>query len=98
LVKDPPKFPEIRQGWYHQNGEWFLTWDALKDAFETTKKKIAEITVTTRKGGVKEGRLRTTIGRNKYNNKAFVLYSLDDMTMLWQERESLLLQEDMDTL
>ena len=82
---DPPKFGEVRRGWYHLNSEWWLTWDALQKAFETTGKKIAEVTLTTHKGGANEGRLRTTIGRNPYNNKAFILYSLDDMQMLFQE-------------
>ena len=97
LVKDPPQFGETRYGWYHREREWWLTWDALQDAFEATGKQIAEITVTTQKGGVNEGRLRTTIGRNRYNGKAFVLYSFDDFTWLWQERKRLLLQEEVNT-
>jgi len=100
LVSDPPEFGEVRDGWYQLNGEWWLTWDALKKEFETTGKKIAEITITTRKGEVNEGRLRTTIGRNRYNNRAFVLYSFDDFTWLWQElkHEGLLKTERLKTL
>jgi hypothetical protein len=43
MVNDEPKFGEAPQGWYFLDGEWWLTWDALPKALETTGKKIAEI-------------------------------------------------------
>jgi len=96
LVSDPPVFPEIRQGWYQIDNEWWLTWEALQKEYHTTGQKIAEITLTTRKGGANEGRLRTVVRFNKYSERGFVLYSLDDVDKLFQERQKqgFLLQKD----
>ena len=96
LVSDPPVFPEIRQGWYCIDNQWWLTWDALQTEFNTTGKTIAEITLTTRKDGANEGRLRTVVRFNKYSDRGFVLYNLDDMNTLFKERlkQGFLLQQD----
>jgi len=81
-MQDPPKFWEIRAGWYQIEGYWWLTRDALKIEFQATGKKIAEITLTTRKGGSNEGKLHTAVRFNRYNNRGFIVYSLDDMRRL----------------
>lgn len=85
MVSDPPQFGEIREGWYEIDNEWWLTRDAVLKEFKLSNKQLSAMVLATRNRTSGDPRLRTTIGRNPYNDRAFVLYSLDDLTVLWQE-------------
>ena len=93
LVRDPPEFPDIRQGWYKLDGrdEWWLTRNEVRKEFKVTEKKLKMLLATTCDKGINKGKLRTNMKLNPWNQRFFTVYSLGDLTMLFQDSWNLLL-------
>lgn len=97
-VSDPPQVGKVRYGWYKIDNEWWLTRDELKKEFKLSNKQLSNIVLSSRKGRVNEGKLRTAVRFNRYNDKDFIVYNLDDFNALFQklkqQEEGLLSQEE----
>jgi len=72
LVNNPPKFGEKRVGWYKIGNYWYLTFGAAKKELEVTKKQLDELLL-----GV-----ATETLTNPYNERPFMVYSLDSLRSL----------------
>jgi hypothetical protein len=67
---EPPTFPEMRAGWYMKDNEWWLTRDAVKQAFCLSERELTPLLAT---------KIRCRIDVNRYNHRRFILYNLDDI-------------------